>query len=82
MMANIQSKKKNVYSKNMICYKCKKHIINEKTAVGCIVEDYGIGGMPATNAYLCFDCYKKEMEQHKKDMKEMEECEKNGEIFF
>ena len=75
-------KEKNVYSKNMICYKCKKHIINEKTAVGCIVEDYGIGGMPATNAYLCFDCYKKEMEQHKKDMKEMEECEKNGEIFF
>lgn len=75
---------------NMICYKCKKHIINEKTAVGCIVEDYGIGGiyhqlidgMPATNAYLCFDCYKKEMEQHKKDMKEMEEREKNGEIFF
>lgn len=82
MMANIQSKEKNVYSKNMICYKCKKHIINEKTAVGCIVEDYGIGGMLATNAYLCFDCYKKEMEQHKKDMKEMEEREKNGEIFF
>lgn len=62
----------------MICYKCKKRIINEKTAVGCIVEDYGIGGMPATNVYLCFDCYKKEMEQHKKDMKEMEEREKNG----
>lgn len=52
-------KEKNVYSKNMICYKCKKHIINEKTAVGCIVEDYGIGGISATNAYLCFDCYKK-----------------------
>lgn len=34
--------------------------------------------MSATNAYLCFDCYKKEMEQHKKDMKEIEECEKNG----
>ena len=43
----------------IICYKCKKRIINEKTAVGCIVEDYGIGGMSATNAYLCFDCYKK-----------------------
>ena len=34
--------------------------------------------MTAANAYLCFDCYKKEMEQHKKDMKEMEEREKNG----
>lgn len=52
-------KEKNVYSKNMICYKCKKRIINEKTVVGCIVEDYGIGGISATNAYLCFDCYKK-----------------------
>ena len=65
----------------MICYKCKKQIINEKTAVGCIVEDYGFGGL-ARNAYLCFDCYQKEMEQHKKDMKEIEEREKNGEIFF
>lgn len=34
--------------------------------------------MPATNAYLCFDCYKKEMEQHKKDMKEMEERLNDG----
>ena len=66
----------------MICYKCKQHIINEKTAVGCLVEDYGIGGMPAMNVYLCFDCYTKEMEQHKKDMEEMKEREKNGEIFF
>ncbi len=65
----------------MICYNCKKHIINEKTAVGFIIEDYG-SGLPAMKAYLCFDCYKKEMEQHKKDMKEMEEREKNGEIFF
>ena len=31
-----------------------------KTAVGCIVEDYGIGGMSAMNVYLCFDCYTKE----------------------
>ena len=62
----------------IIWYKCKKRIINEKTVVGCIVEDYGIGGIPATNAYLCFDCYKKEIEQYKKDMKEMEEREKNG----
>ena len=67
-----------MYKVKMICYKCKKRIINEKTAVGCIVEDYGIGGMSASNVYLCFDCYKKEMEQHKKDMKEIEECEKNG----
>ena len=69
----------------MICYKCKKQIINEKTAVGCIVEDFGIGGRPASNVYLCFECYQKEMEQHKKDMKDMkdiEEREKNGEIFF
>lgn len=66
----------------MICYQCKKRIVDEKTAVGCIVEDYGIGGMPAMNAYLCFDCYTKEMEQHKKDMAEMKEREKNGEIFF
>ena len=78
----------------MICYKCKKQIINEKTAVGCIVEDFGIGGRPASNVYLCFECYQKEMEQHKKDisdgevirnmsdMKDIEEREKNGEIFF
>ena len=65
----------------MICYKCKKQIINEKTAVGCLVEEYG-SGRPAMNVYLCFDCYKKEIEQHKKDMKEIEEREKNGEIFF
>ena len=44
----------------MICYQCKKRIVNEKTAVGCIVEDYGIDGTPTMNAYLCFDCYTKE----------------------
>ena len=71
-----------MYKIKLICYKCKKQIINEKTAVGCLVEDYGIGGMPAMHVYLCFDCYQKEMEQHKKDMKEIEEREKNGEMFF
>ena len=71
-----------MYKVKMICYKCKKQIINEKTAVGCIVEDFGIGGRPASNIYLCFECYQKEMEQHKKDMKDIEEREKNGEIFF
>ena len=34
--------------------------------------------MSATSAYLCFDCYKKEIEQYKKDMKEMEERLNNG----
>ena len=61
----------------MICYKCKKQIINEKTAVGCIVEDFGIGGRPASNVYLCFECYQKEMEQHKKDMKDIAKFMRN-----